>query len=160
MISAEAGASLGIHRRAVTGEPVARPVAVYRKRALTMGAGACGEVRCRRPAAEPRSAADMCAAEMRATTAEAGPAANMTTAEVRSTPAEMRRSAHVHAAAAEVSAATHGVRSATAAHMRCATSADMRPAAATAMTTATTTTASAWTCVSGARQSGRENNRG
>jgi hypothetical protein len=133
----------------VAGESVAKSVAMYRKRALTVETGARREVRCRGPAAETRSTADMGAAEMGAATAETRPTANMSAAEARSATADMRRSAHMHTAA-EVAAAAH--------RMRSAATAEMRATAAAAVTS--TSAASSRTCISGARESGHEGNSG
>jgi hypothetical protein len=83
-----------------------KPVAMYRKRALTVETGPRREVRYRGPAAETRSTADMGTAEMRATAAETRPATDVSAAEVGCATAEMRRSAHMHAAATMKSAAS------------------------------------------------------
>ncbi|MGZ3296550.1 MAG: hypothetical protein ACXU9D_25190, partial [Xanthobacteraceae bacterium] len=91
-----------------------KPVAMYRKRTLTVETGPRREVRHRGPAAETRSTADMGTAEMWAAAAETRPATNVCAAEVRSATAEMRRSAHMHAAAEVATTAAHRMGSATA----------------------------------------------
>ncbi len=122
-----------------------KPVAMYRKRALTLETGSRREVRYRGPAAEMRSTADMGTAEMRATAAETRPAADVSAAEVGCATAEMRRSAHMHPAAEVATAA---------ADMRCAA------ATATAMKSASAAAPSGTrvggTCESGHQSDSRE----
>jgi hypothetical protein len=125
-ITAEVRSSIGVQRRTMAG----KPVAMYRKRALTVETGPRREVRYRGPAAEMRPTADMGTAEMRATAAETRPATDVSAAEVGCATAEMRRSAHTHTAAEVASAA---------ADMRCATATAMKSATATAMKSATAT---------------------
>jgi hypothetical protein len=148
-ISAEAAASICVQRGA------GKPVAVYRKRALTVESGPPGKVRyCRPAAAEARRSTNVRAAEMRPATTEMG------------------RSADTHAAAAEVSPAAHPMGDAASTAMKSATSAAMKSPATAAVesaataavkstataTTATTATASSGASVSGARESGRQDN--
>jgi hypothetical protein len=127
----------------MAGKPVAKPVAMYRKRTRTVETGSRREVRYRGPAAETRPTADVCAAEMRTPAAETRPATDVRAAEVGCATAEMRRSAHMHAAA----------------ELATATAADMR-AATTAVKSASTSAASSRPRVSGARESGHQSNGG
>ncbi|WP_276328827.1 hypothetical protein [Bradyrhizobium erythrophlei] len=122
---------------------------MYRKRALTVESGPPGKVRyCRPAAAEARRSTNVRAAEMRPATAEMG------------------RSTHTHAAAAEVCPAAHPMGDAASTAMKSATSAAMKsPATAAVESAATaavkstaTAAASSGACVSGARESGRQNN--
>jgi hypothetical protein len=116
-----------------------KPVAMYRKRALTVETGSRREVRYRGPAAEMRPTADMGTAEMRATAAETRPATDVSAAEVGCATAEMRRSAHMHAAAEVATAA-----------------ADMRCATATAVKSASAAAAPSGTRVGGSCESGHQ----
>jgi hypothetical protein len=113
---------------------------VYRKRALTVESGPPGKVRyCRPAAAEARRSTNVRAAEMRPATAEMG------------------RSAHTHAAA-EVSPAAHPMGDAASTAMKSATTAAMKSAATAAVKSTATAAASSGACVSGARESGRQDN--
>ena len=68
-ITAETRISICVQRRAMSGKPVAKSVAMHRKRALTVETGSRREVRYRGPAAEMRGpSADVGAAEMRPST--------------------------------------------------------------------------------------------
>jgi hypothetical protein len=107
---------------------------MYRKRALTVESGPRGKVRCCWPAAAKMSAAYVRAAEARSATA-----------------AEMgRTAANPHPATAEMTAAAHP--------MGDAASTAMKSAATAAVKSAATAAASSGACVSGARESSRQDN--
>jgi hypothetical protein len=102
---------------------------MYRKRALTVEGGPRGKVRCCWPAAAKVSAAEA----RSATAAEMG-----------------RAAANPHPATTEMTAAAHP--------MGDAASTAMKSAASTAMKSAATAAASSGACVSGARESSRQDN--
>jgi hypothetical protein len=129
-ISAETATSICVQRRA------GKPVAVYRKRALTVESGPPGKVRyCRPAAAEARRSTNVRAAEMRPATAEVSPAAHPMG-----------------------DAASTAMKSAATAAMKSAATAAVESAATAAVKPAATAAASSGACVSGARESGRQYN--
>ena len=132
-----------------------KPVAMYRKRALTVETGPRSEVRYRGPAAEMRPTADMGTAEMRATAAETRPATDVSAAEVGCATAEMRRSAHTHTAA-EVAYTAADMRCATATAMKSATATGVKSASAATMKSAASAAAPSGTRVGGSCESGHQ----
>ena len=128
---------------------------MYRKRALTVESGPRGKVRYCRPAAaaKARRAAKVGAAYMRAAEARSATAPEMG-----------RTAANPHPATAEMTAAAHpmgdaaSMKSAASTAMKSATTAAMKSAATAAVKSAATAAASSGACVSGARESSRQDN--
>jgi hypothetical protein len=115
---------------------------MYRKRALAVESGPRRKVRRCRPAAKV-SAAYVSAAEARSATA----------------PEMGRTAANPHPATAEMTAAAStAMKSAATSAMKSAATSAMKSATAAAMKSAATATASSGTCVSGARESSRQDN--
>jgi hypothetical protein len=114
---------------------------MYRKRALAVESGPRRKVRRCRPAAKV-SAAYVSAAEARSATA----------------PEMGRTAANPHPATAEMTAAAHPMGDAASTAMKSATAAAMKSAATAAVKSAATATASSGTCVSGGRESSRQDN--
>jgi hypothetical protein len=126
---------------------------MYRKRALTVESGPRGKVRYCRPAAaaKARRAAKVGAAYMRAAEARSATAPEMG-----------RTAANPHPATAEMTAHPMGdaasMKSAASTAMKSATTAAMKSAATAAVKSAATAAASSGACVSGARESSRQDN--